>query len=173
VDTIDVLDRSSAHLRLRIQCGRGTYIRVIAEDIGKAMGTVAHLTALRREQSGPFVLSGALTASALATIVAGTDDWQSALRRRRGEDRMPWAEREVVRAALTAQIQTPLQALHHLPEVQIDPGMVTLVRNGGRPPPPPPGAERYLLAHGAELIALAHETERGPRLLKVIPAAAS
>lgn len=173
VDSIDVLERSAEHLRLRIQCGRGTYIRVLAEEIGTAMGTVAHLSALRREQSGPFVLDGSLTAGALSTIVAGTDDWQRALRRRRGEERMPWAERDQVRAALSAQLRTPLQVLQHLPEVQILPPMVTLVRNGGRPPPPPAGAERYLLAHGSELIALAHQTERGPRLLKVIPTPAS
>ena len=173
VDTLEVLERSEAQLRLRIQCGRGTYIRVLAEDIGAALGTVAHLTALRRLQSGPFGLSGALTAGALASIVAGTEDWQRALRRRRAEERMPWAERDVVKATLSHHLQTPLQALHHIPAVSLKPPMVKVVRNGGRPPPPPPGVERYLLVHGTELVALAHRTEHGPKLLKVIPPTAS
>lgn len=37
-----------------VQCSKGTYIRVLAEDIARAMGEVAHLSGLRRLQAGPF-----------------------------------------------------------------------------------------------------------------------
>ncbi len=38
----------------RVSCSRGTYVRVLGADIAKALGTVGHLTALRRIQAGPF-----------------------------------------------------------------------------------------------------------------------
>lgn len=46
--------------RLRVRCSKGTYIRSLAADLGRALGTGAHLTALRRTASGPFRLEGAL-----------------------------------------------------------------------------------------------------------------
>jgi tRNA pseudouridine55 synthase len=47
-------------LRLRIRCSKGTYVRSLAADLGRALGPGAHLTALRRLASGPFRLEGAL-----------------------------------------------------------------------------------------------------------------
>lgn len=45
----------------RIHCSSGTYIRSIARDMGAALGVGGHLTALRREASGPFTLDRART----------------------------------------------------------------------------------------------------------------
>ena len=50
-----------ATLEVAVQCSKGTYIRVLAEDLGAALGLPAHVSALRRCQSGPFDLSTALT----------------------------------------------------------------------------------------------------------------
>ncbi len=47
-------------LKLRIDCGRGTYIRSIARDLGEALGTGGYLTALRRTRVGPFTADDAL-----------------------------------------------------------------------------------------------------------------
>lgn len=47
--------------RLRVVCSAGTYVRTLAEDIGRALGTAAHLTALRRTRAGRFGLSQSLT----------------------------------------------------------------------------------------------------------------
>jgi tRNA pseudouridine55 synthase len=47
-------------LTLRISCSKGTYVRVLAEDLGERLGCGAHLTALRRLRSGRFVLEDAL-----------------------------------------------------------------------------------------------------------------
>ena len=41
-------------LRLRVDCGRGTYVRAIARDVGESMGVGGHLTELRRTRVGPF-----------------------------------------------------------------------------------------------------------------------
>ena len=45
----------------RIQCGKGTYIRSIARDLGMALDSGAFLSALRREQVGTYTLSDAVT----------------------------------------------------------------------------------------------------------------
>ena len=41
-------------LHARITCGGGTYVRALARDLGRATGSAAHLTALRRLRSGAF-----------------------------------------------------------------------------------------------------------------------
>ena len=53
---------------LDVRCSKGTYIRTLAEDIGKALGCGAHLSALRRTGSGTLTLDGALTLEALAAM---------------------------------------------------------------------------------------------------------
>ena len=54
VDGIDLLDYCYPLLRLRVDCGRGTYIRSIARDLGEALGTGGYLTQLRRTRVGDF-----------------------------------------------------------------------------------------------------------------------
>jgi tRNA pseudouridine55 synthase len=51
---IDVLAYEWPLLRLRIDCGRGTYVRAIARDLGAALGTGGYLTQLRRTRVGSF-----------------------------------------------------------------------------------------------------------------------
>jgi tRNA pseudouridine55 synthase len=48
-----------AAVGLRVHCSKGTYIRSIARDLGRALGVGAHVTALRRTRSGPFSLDEA------------------------------------------------------------------------------------------------------------------
>ncbi len=52
--------------RLRIACSEGTYVRTLCEDIGAALGLPAHMGALVREGSGPFVLYEARTVEDIA-----------------------------------------------------------------------------------------------------------
>lgn len=47
-------------LTLEVTCGKGTYIRALARDLGVALGSGAHLTALRRTSVGPFTLEGSI-----------------------------------------------------------------------------------------------------------------
>ena len=53
-------------LELRVLCSKGTYIRVLAEDIGEALGCGAHLGGLRRTASGRFRIEQAATLEMLA-----------------------------------------------------------------------------------------------------------
>ena len=45
----------------RIRCGKGTYIRSIARDLGLALDSGAYLSALRREQIGTYSLADAIS----------------------------------------------------------------------------------------------------------------
>jgi tRNA pseudouridine55 synthase len=56
--------------RLRIACGEGTYVRTLCHDVGVAMGVPAHMGALVREASGPFVLYEARTLEEIAQAPA-------------------------------------------------------------------------------------------------------
>ncbi len=53
---------------LTVRCGKGTYVRVLAEDIGAALGCGAHLAALRRSATGGLALDASLTIDALALL---------------------------------------------------------------------------------------------------------
>lgn len=72
---------SADSLKLKVTCSKGTYVRVLGEDIAKALGTIGHLTALRRTQVGDFKLADAidlhtlenLSLEARLTQLLGTD----------------------------------------------------------------------------------------------------
>ncbi len=55
-------------LRIRTVCSAGTYIRTLAEDIGRAVGLGAHLTELRRTRAGRFDISQAVTIDELGEM---------------------------------------------------------------------------------------------------------
>lgn len=55
-------------LTLRVVCSKGTYIRAVAHELGKNLGSLAHLTALERTAIGDFVNSDALTVKELGEI---------------------------------------------------------------------------------------------------------
>ena len=58
-----------------IECSKGTYVRTLAEDLGRALGCGAHVSALRRTRSGPFTLADSVT---MATLIALRDNEQLA-----------------------------------------------------------------------------------------------
>src|SRR5690242_10756466 len=51
---LTVLEADPTHIELETLCSKGTYIRVLAEDLAKALGTCGHVTALRRLYVEPF-----------------------------------------------------------------------------------------------------------------------
>ncbi len=58
---IDLLSWTEKTLDIFVTCSKGTYIRVLAEEIGKSLQVPAHLEALRRVRVGPFGLEQAIT----------------------------------------------------------------------------------------------------------------
>jgi tRNA pseudouridine55 synthase len=55
------------------QCGKGTYVRALVRDIGRALGCFGHVTALRRTRVGPFEEEHAVTIERLEELAAGDD----------------------------------------------------------------------------------------------------
>lgn len=73
IDAIDVLGYAWPILTIRVTCGRGTYIRSLARDLGKALGTGGHLASLRRTAVGSYDLSKAAGASRLEQPITQAD----------------------------------------------------------------------------------------------------
>ncbi|KRG10011.1 tRNA pseudouridine(55) synthase TruB [Staphylococcus sp. NAM3COL9] len=58
----------SCHFEILVECGKGTYIRTLATDIGKALGHPAHMSKLTRIQSGGFNIDESLTLNDVAEL---------------------------------------------------------------------------------------------------------
>ncbi len=61
IHELHLLEFSGDKICLSVSCSKGTYIRVLAEDIGAMLGCGAHLTALRRTRVGDLTVDGAVT----------------------------------------------------------------------------------------------------------------
>ena len=68
IHALELLEFAPPQLTLRVTCSKGTYIRVLAEDIGRTLACGAHLTALRRTGIDTLELAGAISLEALATL---------------------------------------------------------------------------------------------------------
>lgn len=66
IDRIEITRFEPPELDVTVVCGAGTYVRVLAADLGKALGCGALLGGLRRIQSGPFEIEEAHTETELA-----------------------------------------------------------------------------------------------------------
>lgn len=65
IHSIDIVDDTWPELTLDIRCGKGVYIRSLARDLGRALGTGGCLTALRRTAVGAYTLDQARSLDAL------------------------------------------------------------------------------------------------------------
>lgn len=64
-----IVDWQPPRLTLAVDCSKGTYIRSLAYDLGEQLGVGAHLSALVRTRSGPFMLSASRTLEQVAEAV--------------------------------------------------------------------------------------------------------
>jgi tRNA pseudouridine55 synthase len=93
IHVIDVEEVALPHLRLRVVCGKGTYLRALATDLGTSLGCGAAVERLVRTRVGPFALGEAL----------------------------PWAALEVDSgAALWARVRPAEAALEGWPAIRLD-----------------------------------------------------
>ena len=77
IKAIDLKAIDHEQIQLTVTCTKGTYVRVLGEDIAKVLGTLGHLTALRRTQVGDFNIDNAITLSELEALAL--DDRQEPL----------------------------------------------------------------------------------------------
>lgn len=72
IEALYLLSLDGNVLKFQVCCSKGTYIRVLAEDIGKALGCGAHLTALRRLKVGALCLQQGVALEALENMTPET-----------------------------------------------------------------------------------------------------
>lgn len=73
IDEIELLGFSPTEITIRVVCSKGTYIRALARDIGIALKSGGHLTALRRVRVGDVKASDCLTIDQTLELIARTD----------------------------------------------------------------------------------------------------
>jgi tRNA pseudouridine55 synthase len=144
-------------ISFRVRCSRGTYVRTLANDLGKKLGCGAHLTALQRTMSGLFTLDQSISLETLASL---KDESQ-----------------------LAEVITSPFLSLSHLRDMPMTQRGVMKVRQGIIPMKddfqefPDEGfltGERVMLSYESRLIAVAEnkchlwsEKAKNMRLLRV------
>ncbi len=80
ISELSLLSRKSEdEIELRVQCSSGTYVRTLAEDLGKALGTCAVMTGLVREKIGDYSVENAVAGEKLSTLTA--DQFMSLVQR--------------------------------------------------------------------------------------------
>lgn len=92
------------HGRFEVECGKGTYVRALARDLAETLGTVGHVTALRRLRVGAFGSDRALTLGGL--------------------------EARIAEGALDDSILSVAAALSRIPAVELDAGQAERLKNG-------------------------------------------
>lgn len=73
IDEIELLEFAPQSITIRVVCSKGTYIRALARDIGAALGSGAHLTALRRTRVGVAGIAECLSIDQAAEMIRTAD----------------------------------------------------------------------------------------------------
>ena len=73
IDEIELLDFKPNEIKIRVVCSKGTYIRALARDIGLALESGAHLTALRRTRVGDVKITDCLSVDEAVDMIAKAD----------------------------------------------------------------------------------------------------
>lgn len=77
---LEVLEVAGDRIELELEVSKGFYVRSLARDLARALGTRGHLAALRRTRSGAFDLRGALDGEVLERAAAGDEGARSVVR---------------------------------------------------------------------------------------------
>lgn len=70
IDEIELLEFDPKQIVIRVVCSKGTYIRALARDIGQALRSGGHLTALRRTRVGDVSVNDCMTVDAACEMIA-------------------------------------------------------------------------------------------------------
>ena len=79
VDRLALVHHDGNRSILEADCGKGTYVRAIARDLGRALGCLGHIAALRRTRVGPFTEADAVVVNDLSTDAASLRPVETAL----------------------------------------------------------------------------------------------
>ena len=79
IDRLALVHHEGDRSVIEADCGKGTYVRAIARDLGRALGCLGHIAALRRTRVGPFTEHDAVTVDDIATDPAALRPVETAL----------------------------------------------------------------------------------------------
>jgi len=134
-------------VQLAVRCGKGTFVRTLAADLGRSLGVPAHLCALRRTVAGPFQLDDALPLEELERL-ASSD-----------------------RPALLARIIKPADAVVFFPLLLVDAnGAIALSRGRQLLRPDEPDGLRRVVGPDGALVAVGEVLAGRLRPVRVITA---
>lgn len=139
----ETIPNPNSQIRIRVLCSAGTYIRTLAEDIGRKIGVPCHLSALRRTRAGNFGLTKAVSIEQL---------------------------QEIVVAEKLKDYLIPMNAaVSHLPEVNLNDEELKKIRNGMKLPSNLTADSVRLTDANNNLIAIgaAHENFVRPKIVFV------
>jgi tRNA pseudouridine55 synthase len=140
VHGIDVLRYDYPRLEVEVRCGKGTYVRSLARDLGERLGCGAFVEALRRTRVGPF----------------------------RAEDAVPLTQ-VFEESAARARLLPAALAVGELPRVELGGADLARLRCGQAVAAPgPDGEEVAVFDHGGELVAVAVRGRGALRPAKVL-----
>jgi tRNA pseudouridine55 synthase len=132
---------------LVVRCGKGTFVRTLAADLGRSLGVPAHLGALRRTVAGPFLLEQALSLEALEGLA------------------------QADRPALLARIIPPAEAVGFFPRLDVDAnGAIALSRGRQLSRPGEPDGLRRVVGPDGALVAVGEVKDGQLRPVRVITA---
>jgi len=129
--------------RIAVRCGKGTYVRTLAADLGRALGVPAHLAALRRTEASGFGLALAVGLEEVGAL--GRTD----------------------RAALRARLISPADALGFLPALPVDAAEARALAQGKRLRRDAPGPLLRAIGPGGGLVAVCEPCPEGVRPVRV------
>jgi tRNA pseudouridine55 synthase len=133
IDTFDLIKSGPDHAVFEVECGKGTYVRALARDLGERLGCHGHITALRRTWVEPFDEADAVNIEKLEAC-------------------------EGDREALDALLLTPREAMDGFDEIKIDSAQAAKLRLGnsivllGRDAPL--AGENVCAVHKSQLVAI-------------------
>ena len=79
IDRLALVHHAGDRSIIEADCGKGTYVRAIARDLGRALGCLGHIAALRRTRVGPFTEEEAVTVDGIAADPAALRPVETAL----------------------------------------------------------------------------------------------
>ncbi|WP_173911720.1 tRNA pseudouridine(55) synthase TruB [Acinetobacter sp. Marseille-Q1618] len=133
IENIQLLAFTADSITLDVTCSKGTYIRVLGEDIAKALGTFGHLTYLHRIQTGQFTLNPEFTIEYLESLT------------------------EQQREALLLPVYAPIA---HFPKVQVPEGRAEYFSRGMESNIEHVAAAQVVVFDGEKCLGLAEITEK-------------
>ena len=76
IHALELLEGESADWTIRVRCSKGTYVRTLCHDLGRALGCGGCMSSLRRTRAGSFTLAQAVTMQQVLDFAAGQDPQQ-------------------------------------------------------------------------------------------------